>query len=68
MQISTAKHRAEPRDPSGKVRGRTEGAEEDCNPIGRTSANWTTQNFQGLNYLLKSIHGRSHGSRYICSR
>jgi hypothetical protein len=26
----------EPRDSNGRVRGRIEGAEGDCNPIGRT--------------------------------
>jgi hypothetical protein len=53
MQILTSNHRTEPRDPSGKVRGRTKGAEEDCNPIGKTiSTNslWT-QWLRALNAL-----------------
>jgi hypothetical protein len=60
MQILTANHWTEPRDPSGRVR-ETEGAEGDCNPIGRTtiSTNQTTQSSQGLNHQPKSIHGRS---------
>jgi hypothetical protein len=32
----TANHRIEPGDLNGRVRGRTEGAEGDCNHIGRT--------------------------------
>jgi hypothetical protein len=46
MQIKTPNHQAEPGVPIGRVRGRTEGAEEDCNPIGRRtiSNNQTTQN------------------------
>jgi hypothetical protein len=35
MQISTAKHLIEVRDPYGRVRGRIEGTEGDGNPIGR---------------------------------
>jgi hypothetical protein len=37
MQILIANLWTEPRDPNGRVRGRTEGAEGDCNPIGRTT-------------------------------
>jgi hypothetical protein len=35
---------------NGRARGRNEGAERDCNPIGRTaiSTNRTTQSSQGL--------------------
>jgi hypothetical protein len=36
MQILTAYHWIVVRDPYGRVRGRMEGAEQDCNPIGRT--------------------------------
>jgi hypothetical protein len=32
----TANHLTEPRDPKGRARGRTEGAEGNCNPIERT--------------------------------
>lgn len=35
MQILTANHWTEVRDPYGRVRGRIEGAEGDGNPIGR---------------------------------
>jgi hypothetical protein len=53
----SANHQTEHRDPDGRVRGKTEGAEGDCNPIGRTiSTNWTTQNSQGVNHQPKSIH------------
>jgi hypothetical protein len=39
-------------------RGRTEGAEGDCNPIGRTiSTNRINQSSQGLNHQLKSTQG-----------
>jgi hypothetical protein len=37
MQILTVNQQTEPRDPNGRVGGRTEGAEGDCNPIGRTT-------------------------------
>jgi hypothetical protein len=36
MQMLTANHRTEHEDHNGGVRGRTEGAEGVCNPIGRT--------------------------------
>jgi hypothetical protein len=56
-------------DPNGRTRGRTEGAEGDCNPIGRTvSTGQRIQSFQRLNHQPKSIHGRTHGSTYICSK
>jgi hypothetical protein len=44
MQIYTANYWTEPRDTNGRARGRTERAEGDCNPIGRTtiSTNLTT--------------------------
>jgi hypothetical protein len=65
----TANQHTEPEDTNGGVRGRTKEAEGDCNTIGRTiSVNWTTQSSQGLNHHLKSTHGGSHSSRYICSR
>jgi len=59
-------HWGEPRDPSRRAKGRTEGDEEDCYPIGRTiSTKWTTQR---LNHQPKSTHRGIHGSRYIFSR
>ena len=66
MQTLIANHWTELVDPNG----RTEGAEHDCKPIGRTtiSTNWVTQSSQGLNHQPKSIHGGIHGSRYICNR
>ena len=51
-----------------KVRGRAEGAEGDCNPVGRTtiSTNQTPQSSQRLNHQTKSIHGQFNGSaRYV---
>jgi hypothetical protein len=62
-------HWNEPWDSNGRAKGRTEGAKEDCHPIGRTlSNNWITPSSQALNHQAKSIHGGIHGSRYICSR
>ena len=54
----------------GGVREGTEGVEEVCNPIGRTtiSTNQTFQSSQGLNHQPKSTHGGIHGSSCICSR
>jgi hypothetical protein len=62
--------------PNGGVRGRTEGAEGVCNPIGRTtiSTNQTPPSplhppsSQGLKHQPKSAHGGTHGSSCICSR
>jgi hypothetical protein len=54
MQILTANHKTEPRDPNGRTRERIEEAEDYCNPIGRTgSNNWTSER---LNHQPKSIH------------
>jgi hypothetical protein len=58
------------RNPNGSVRGRTEGAEGGCNPIGRTIISptqfpWSSQ---GINTQSKRIHGELHGSNYISSR
>jgi hypothetical protein len=70
MQILTANPWTKPGNPNGRVKGRTEGAEGVCNPIGRTtiSTNQTPQSSQGLNHQPKSIHGLVHDSSYICSR
>jgi hypothetical protein len=45
MQMLTVYHQIECRDSNGEVRARIEGAEEVCNPIGRTtiSTNQTPQ-------------------------
>ena len=59
----------EHRDPSGGVKGRTEGTEGVCNPIGKTlSTNQTPQSSQGLSHQPKNTHGGTHGFIYICSR
>jgi hypothetical protein len=42
MQILTANHWTETRDPSGRVRGWTKGTEGDCNIIGRTTTSTVT--------------------------
>jgi hypothetical protein len=46
----TANHWTESMDPNGRVRGRTEGTEGDCNLIGRTavSTKWSLQSSHGL--------------------
>jgi len=68
MQILTANHRTEHGDSIGRAKERTEGAERNFNPMGRTiSTNWTSQSSQRLNHLAKSINGGIYGSRYICS-
>jgi hypothetical protein len=56
--------------PNGRARGRTEGAEGVCNPIGRTtiSTNQTPQSSQRLSHQPKTIHRLVHGPLHICSR
>jgi hypothetical protein len=63
----SAKYRTKHGVPNGGVRERTEGAEEVCNPIGKTtiSNNQTLQSSQGLNHQPKSTHGGTHGSSHI---
>jgi hypothetical protein len=63
-------HWTEPSDSYGRVKGRTEVAEGDCNPIGRTtiSTKWTPQSSQGQNHQPKSIHEWVYGSCSTCSR
>jgi hypothetical protein len=69
MQILTVNQWTEPGDPNGTVSGRAEGAEGDCNSIGRKtlSINLTPQSSQGLNHQQKSIHGPVYDSCYICT-
>jgi hypothetical protein len=54
----------------GRGAGRsTRGAEEDFDPIGRTmSAGWTILCSQGLDHQPRSVQGRIHVSKYICSK
>jgi hypothetical protein len=54
----TANHQTENSDPNGGVRGRTEGAEGVCNPIGRTttSNNQMPQSSQGLTKPPTRVH------------
>jgi hypothetical protein len=63
-------HRTEQGDRSGGIRGRSEGAEEVCNPRGRTtiSISQTHYSSQGLNHQPKNTHGGTHGSSCICSQ
>ena len=63
MLMLAANHQTEYWNPNGGVRGRIEGAEGDCNPIGRTtlSTNQTPQSSQVLNHQLKSTHGGPMG-------
>ena len=68
VQTLTANVWTEPRDPNGRVTGRSEGTKGDFDPIARTATDQTSQSSQGLNHQLKSIHGWVHGSSYIQSR
>jgi hypothetical protein len=70
MQILTANHQTEPRDPKGRIRKRTGGARGYCNPIRRTNINQPDpyQSSQRLNHQPKITHGLVHGSSYKCSR
>ena len=63
------KYQTEHWDPNGGVGGMSGGVEAHCNFIGKTMlAGWATQISQGLDHQPTSVHGRIHGSRYICSR
>ena len=70
MQILTATHWTQVREPCGRDRGRTEEVEGNCNSTGRTtlSSNRAPQRSQGLSYQSKSIHGLVCGPCYIYSR
>jgi len=71
MWMFEAKHQAELRESSGLAGRRTRGMEGGggCNPTRRTTrAGWTTQCSQRLDHQSRSVQGRTHGSRYLCSR
>ena len=56
MQILIGNHLTEHEDTSERARGRTEGAEGGCIPIGRAiSTNWTTPCSKRLNHQPKSF-------------
>jgi hypothetical protein len=59
MWMYTAKHWPVHGVPNGKVRARTEGAEEVCNPIGRATipTNQMPQSAQGLTHQPESTQG-----------
>ena len=61
---------SEHRVPNGGVRGRTKGAEEVCNPIGRTklSTNQTPPELPGTKPLTKDYTWRNPWVQCICSR
>ena len=40
MQIFTANHWTEPRDPNGIARGKTEGTKGYCNTVEKNNINW----------------------------
>jgi hypothetical protein len=66
MQIVTANHLIEPGHLNRRARGRTEGAEGDYNPLGRTiSTNQTTQNSLGLNHQRIYMEGSIAPSTYV---
>jgi hypothetical protein len=58
MQIFTAYHWTEIRNPFGRVRGRNVVAEGDCNPIGiiTVSTNLDLESSQRLSHQSKIIH------------
>jgi hypothetical protein len=73
MQIFTANHQIAAGDPHGKVKRRMEGAEGDCNPIGRTaiSPNLIPHPPSELSWTkppTKEYTLGTHGSSCICSR
>ena len=70
MWILAVNHQNELWDPNVEVRGRTEGAEEVCNIIGKTtiSTNQTPQSSQELKLQPNKTHGATHGFRCTCSR
>ena len=70
MWMLAVNHQNELWDPNVEVRGRTEGAEEVCNIIGKTtiSTNQTPQSSQELKLQPNKTHGGTHGSRCTCSR
>jgi hypothetical protein len=70
MQLLTVNRSTEHWNPNGGVRGRTEGAEAVCIPIGRPtiSNNQTLQDSHGLNPQPKSTYRGIRGSSHICSR
>jgi hypothetical protein len=73
MRMLMDNHWTEHGDPNGGVRGRNEGVEGDCNPIGRTTIPTnqhltTVPSSQRVNHQLKSTHGETYGSSYIYSR
>jgi hypothetical protein len=80
MQKLTVKHWTEVRDHNERVRGRVKGAEENFNPIGRTtiSTSWISQSSQGVTHQPnkqskqkaktkqnQSIHGSMVPAAYV---
>ncbi|EDL24446.1 mCG1048826 [Mus musculus] len=66
MQILTANHWTEVRDPYGRLRR----AEGDGNPIGRptVSTNWTPGSSQRVNRQPKIINGLVRAIQHMCSK
>jgi hypothetical protein len=72
MGLLIANHQTEYRDPSRRVKGRTEGAEGDCNLRWRTTISTKqtplpTLSSQLLKQQPNSTHGEPDGSSSICS-
>ena len=63
MWMLAVNHQNELWDPNVEVRGRTEGAEEVCNIIGKTriSTNQTPQSSQELKLQRNKTHGATRG-------
>jgi hypothetical protein len=70
VQVLTANHWNEPRDPNRRVGGKTEGIERDYNPIEGTtvSTNWIPQRSQGLSHYHKAYMVWFLAPCYIGSR
>jgi hypothetical protein len=67
MWMLTVHHWKEHGDSNGRVRERTKGAEEVCNPIGRItiSTNEMPQSSQGLNHQRVHLCGSMVPAAYI---
>jgi hypothetical protein len=77
MCMFIANHHTEHGEPNGRIKGRTEGGEGDCNPIGKTTISthlmsapnpFPNPSSQVLNHQTKSTQGEIHWSSLVCSK